>query len=202
MRDRGFTLIEMIITVAIAGILGLFTFSFLSNLSGTYATMETQTEVYQQGNYALERISRELRDAQPWVDSSGATHFLITENGTYTFMLSHATPADSGYMFVQYGTDGNRLYRASGPASRTLATNVKSFTVSSETPGATPVLTLTLTLGAGGQMQTFSTRVTPKNYSSPAGGCCYTNSATVDDYTQKKVTCYGGYGGCYEDRIF
>lgn len=200
-RERAFTLVEMILTIVILSILGLFSFSFFSNLAGTYASVESQTEIYQQGNYAMERISRELRDAQPWVDSNGVIQMVKNDGSGYMIRLSHATPADAGSVYVRYRLSGGTLVRDSGVSSAlgataVLATNATAFTVSSATPGTTPIFTLEVQFGSGGQMQTFRTKVAPKNYSNKVDGCCYTNSL------DSTATCFGGYGGCYEDVVF
>jgi prepilin-type N-terminal cleavage/methylation domain-containing protein len=100
--DRGFTLIELIFSVVILGILSAFTFSFIYSNVRTYNLMRTQGELWQEGGYALERITRDLRDAS----------FRVSTWGGLSMMKSHPTVVDPN-PFVRYYQWGGRLYRCS-----------------------------------------------------------------------------------------
>jgi prepilin-type N-terminal cleavage/methylation domain-containing protein len=81
---KGFTLIELILVIVIGSIVSVFTFSFIYNSIQTYRLMRTQRQLHQEGAYALERITRELRDASYGVNVTGGI----------SFMKAHQTPAD------------------------------------------------------------------------------------------------------------
>jgi prepilin-type N-terminal cleavage/methylation domain-containing protein len=68
MNNRGFTLIEIVIVIIVLGIIGTFTMSFLIDNSKTYQMMKLQRELYQDGVYAMERLSRDITDARGGAD--------------------------------------------------------------------------------------------------------------------------------------
>ncbi len=108
--SKGFTLIEMVLTVIIVSILSAFSFSVIWQYSGLYADAQGGY-IYSEAAAALERITRELRDASN-VDT------LSPNPASYiNFQLTHGTPgvAPSTPNWVQYCTcsSGGRtlLYR-------------------------------------------------------------------------------------------
>jgi prepilin-type N-terminal cleavage/methylation domain-containing protein len=82
---RGFTLIEMIITIVVLGILGVFTFTFFGNYMNTYTMMRDRRNMHQEAVYIVERIARELRNA---------TTATYTGN-SISFTMPSGTPADT-----------------------------------------------------------------------------------------------------------
>lgn len=87
--NKGFTLIELALTVIVLGILSAFTFSVIWQYSNLYA-MTRGGFVYSEAAAALERITRELKDAQAvdWDVTGGLVHNYLT------FQLTHGTPAN------------------------------------------------------------------------------------------------------------
>ncbi|HHI5410831.1 type II secretion system protein [Vibrio metoecus] len=63
--SRGFTLIEMVITIILLGIVGLFLGNILGQAMGIYADTSAREALIQQGRFITERMSRELREAVP-----------------------------------------------------------------------------------------------------------------------------------------
>lgn len=63
--SRGFTLIEMVITIVLLGIVGLFLGNVLGQAMGIYADSTAREALIQQGRFLTERMSRELREAVP-----------------------------------------------------------------------------------------------------------------------------------------
>jgi len=57
--NRGFTLIELILVIVISSIVSVFTFSFIYHSIQTYRIVRTQSQLHQEGSYALERLTRE-----------------------------------------------------------------------------------------------------------------------------------------------
>ncbi len=187
-ETKGLTLVEMVMTVVVLGILGLFTFSYLGTFTSTYTVMEKQRRIYSEVTYAVERISRELRDAQGGV-STGA--------GTIAFRLSHATPAD-GSPYVRYRLSNQVLYRDSGPTaaygtSKILADYVTAFAVSPValppgSPQGSPFYSVGVTITKDGQSETLAAQISPKNYSALSDSAC--------------VFAGRDFGGCYQDVIY
>ncbi len=85
--NKGFTLIELALTVIVLGILGAFTFSVIWQYSQLYA--ETKGGyIYAEASTAVERLTRELRDAGA-IDAVGTNYI--------NFQLNHGTP-NLGYV--------------------------------------------------------------------------------------------------------
>lgn len=182
---RGFTLIEIIVTIVILGIVSIFTFSFFSNLAKTYNLMESQRGVHQEAAYILERISRELRDAES----------IYVSGSTILFQKAHPAGTDSN-LYVRYRLAGTDLHRDSA-SDANFTTNVtdyiigRNISVFTPSPAGLPVpqdTVLQITVGAAkdGQTQLYSTDVCPKNYTT-SGSCVFTGR---------------DFGGCYEDAIY
>ncbi|HGF7190382.1 TPA: PilW family protein [Vibrio cholerae] len=63
--SRGFTLIEMVITIILLGIVGLFLGNMAGQAMGIYVDTTAREALIQQGRFLTERMSRELREAVP-----------------------------------------------------------------------------------------------------------------------------------------
>lgn len=199
---RGFTLIELIIVIVISSMIGLFTFAFLYNSIQAYRLMRTQSQLYQEGSYALERLTRELRDASHGFNVIGGI----------SFFRAHPTPFDSN-LTVRYYLSGSSLFRCSdtgsvgmcltnpdsSPTNKLLSSNVSTFVVQHNTNSepcnvSAPAncqddsFSIILGLTKDGQTFTMSTTVTPRNYCSngATGTTCagqdYSNRSFNGDY--------------------
>ena len=193
--SKGFTLMEMVITIIVLSVLGAFTFSVIWQYSRIYADTRGGY-VYGEAAAVLERIGRELRDAGS-VDPLGANP------ATYVnFLLTHGTPATGGSAYwVQYctcsatiaGKTYTCLYRvqntAQGAANQCgsgcpagaslMSRNVTNagFQVSYFQGNPTPdndSYGITLTLASDGSTNnpsiTLVTRVSPRNYNAALTG--------------------------------
>jgi prepilin-type N-terminal cleavage/methylation domain-containing protein len=128
MNNRGFTLIEIVTVIIVLGIIGAFTMSFLIDNSKTYQMMRVQRELYQDGVYVMERISRELRDVR-------GTHVSC---GGY---LKTNTSRDTNLCLI-YSQSGTDLLRNNVPIARDLQIN--GFNLSFD--AATNKFTVSITL--------------------------------------------------------
>lgn len=181
---RGFTLMEMIITIVILSVIALFTFTFFVDLTKVYTSMESQRGIHQEAAYIVERISRELRDAKS----------VSVAGNSVAFLKSHVVATDaSTNVYVRFRLSGTDLYRDSGPSSTSYTTskiigrNITNFTVAPT--GALPQNTfaqVAVSVSQGGLTQSYATNVCPKNYTT-TGSCIFTGR---------------DFGGCYEDRIY
>jgi MSHA biogenesis protein MshO len=77
---RGFTLVELVIVIAVTAILGGISSTFIRHSVLAYVNSEAYYELADRGDIALRRMSRDIRNALPnsiWVPTVGA------EKGTY-----------------------------------------------------------------------------------------------------------------------
>ncbi len=143
-QNKGFTLIEMIVTLVILSIISVFGWTFFSSNARTYVNMRNQRTVFQEGAYITERVTRELRDA------TGSSPC-----GT-TFTLAHGTPADPSTT-VAYVLSSGQLTRN----GILIGDNISNFSVT-----GTSCCTVALTRGG----ISFTSIVCPKNIPGASGG--------------------------------
>lgn len=191
--NKGFTLIEMVLTFIVLTILSGFTFSVIWQYSRLYADAKGGY-VYGEAAAVLERMSRELRDAG-LVDTLGANP------ATYiNFSLTHGTPATGASAYwVQYCTCPNAgrtyLYRVqntsqgasnycqtvcpTGSNTSLMSRNImiSGFQVRYFQGASTPdgdSYEITLKLASDGSANnpsiTLVTRVSPRNYTVTSTG--------------------------------
>lgn len=157
--SSGFTLIEMIIVIVILSIMSGFTIYFLVDSARLYSLTINQKVLFDEGRLALEKICRDLRDAQnisaPPAGSSASS---------LSFTRTHATAGDGVNENITIRLTGNTLEKVkTWPAAVIpLAENVSTFTVTRE--GASAEIKLILTLArTSGERVTLQTKVYPRN---------------------------------------
>ena len=166
-NNKGFTLIEIIIVIIVLAILSIFGFHFLSTGIHTYSMMEKQKGLFDQAAMVMERISRELRDAESiTTPASGAS------GSTLTFTKSHGTLEETTTYAITFQCPDTTLQRigSTTPATVNLADNVSTFTVTRVTPTPPPVreeITISLTLESGEASITLQSYICPKNLPFP-----------------------------------
>jgi prepilin-type N-terminal cleavage/methylation domain-containing protein len=162
---RGFTLIELITVVVILGILGVFTFQFLTSGMQTYATVQKQKDLFDEARLCLERMSREIRDAEQIL--------AFTTNSLIGIQKSHGTSYDMVTMVAfGYRPEYDDIWRgrwsgASWLSQDTLAENVTGFIM---TNASNEILILAVLSRATGESVTMGTRSFPKNLTAPPAG--------------------------------
>ena len=166
--SKGFTLIEIIIVIVILSIVSGITIKFLIDSLKIYTMTVNQKTLYDEGKLALERMCRDIRDAQnillPAANGSGnAIRFTRTNptsqdtaNEIIRFQL--ALQPDGTYTLQKVKND-------TGPPTADLASNVRNnlsdFTVTRDA-GNEIQLYLKLSLPSGENV-TLQTKVYPKN---------------------------------------
>ncbi|MEF1290225.1 PilW family protein [Vibrio sp. M260118] len=65
MRVRGFTLIEMVVSIVLLGVVGLFLGEVIRQSLVLFSDTSSREALVQQGRFVTERLRRELRDAVP-----------------------------------------------------------------------------------------------------------------------------------------
>lgn len=106
-KQKGFTLVELLVVVGIMAIVGTMTANlFLSNLR-TAAKTKALTEVKQNGDYALEVMRRMIRNAREIKSScpgSGTSLMILNpDENTTTFDCSGAQIASNTATFLTSG---------------------------------------------------------------------------------------------------
>ncbi len=175
-RSKGFTLIEIIVVIVILSIAAAITIKFLVDSMRIYTMTVNQKTLLDEGKFALERMCRDIRDAQsistPSPGNSGNSITFTRTNGTGATatdpVLDHA---GENITFQWDGISGHPLQKVKqNPAANTivsLADNVTAFTVTCGVLGTYDtnwVITLVLTLSLmSGENVTLQTEVYPKN---------------------------------------
>ncbi|QPJ62540.1 MAG: type II secretion system protein [Candidatus Nitronauta litoralis] len=141
--QAGFTLLEIIVSILLIGIIGVVTLSFLTNLIQTNQDASGQLEVVEDVNTALDFMARELRqvDEFSWPIRCGNPAVSCVPGTVYTRILFSKDvempldPArrDTNTDDIIYNLNGTTLERISNGITTTLATNVNSFSIR-ETP--------------------------------------------------------------------
>jgi len=164
--SKGFTLIEVIIVIVILSIVSAITIYFLVSSLKVYTMTVNQKILFDEGKSALERMSRDIRDANS-ITGSTAT--------SITFIRTHATGTgqDTANEIITYRWVGSNLEKVKASTPYVIAENVFSFTV---TRGADDEIKMVMTLSLGtGENVTLQTKVYPKNLA---------NSATYKNFFQ------------------
>ena len=159
--QRGFTLIEIVIVIVILSIVSAITIYFLVSSLRVYTMTVNQKTLFDEGKLALERMSRDIRDANSITGSSATS---------ITFIRTNATGAgqDIANETITFQLTGTTLekVKASPAVMSAIAENVSAFTV---TRAADDEIKLVLTLSLGtGENVTLQTKVYPKNFADSA----------------------------------
>jgi prepilin-type N-terminal cleavage/methylation domain-containing protein len=158
--QRGFTLIEIIVVIVILCIVSAITIKFLVDSLRIYNMTVNQKTLLDEGKSALERMCRDIRDANT---------IIATGASSVAFKRTHATTGgDGANENIRFDLTGTTLRKAkgvsgvdgSGGTPYTLADNVTAFTVAYATYEIQLQLTLQLT---SGENVTLQTKVHPKN---------------------------------------
>lgn len=115
--DKGFTLIELIISIAILSIVGLAIFGFMATSSNLYGREVTQADL----QYESQLVINQLQDML--IDASRSVTYIVTVDGTETEVLSDAGLGEAAitqkevriynggeYYKVTWDKDEERLY--------------------------------------------------------------------------------------------
>ena len=152
--ERGFTLIEIFIVIVILSIVSAITIYFLASSLRVYTMTINQKTLFDEGKLALERMCRDIRDANSITESSATS---------VTFTRTNATGAgqDIANETITFRLIGGNLEKVKTSIPYVIAENVSTFTV---TRGADDEIKMVLTLSLGtGENVTLQTKVYPKN---------------------------------------
>jgi len=161
-NSGGFTLIELVTVIVVLGILSVFTLSFLDNAVKTYVMAKDQETLYSEGTYIMERVARELNDAQT---ISAPVSVGIAEH-TLKFNKPHPSAAE-----ITFTLTGSRTLTMNGEL---IGKNIKTFDVTKNAAVAGSALNQSITVLLelnnlnDATVPTFSLKTTiiPNNYNS------------------------------------
>ncbi len=167
--EAGFTLMEMIIVVVIASILGTFVFGVLTKSLSTQIAMQKRKERSDSAVMALEKISREVKDAKavtvPVNDASNNTGTLTFEkNVTPSVYVKYMLVSVAGiYKIMRYSAAS--VSGLSSATGNVVAENIKGssgFSVTKEAgTGAGDTIVFSLAFDNGSE---WKTKIYPRNY--------------------------------------
>jgi prepilin-type N-terminal cleavage/methylation domain-containing protein len=84
-REAGFTLIEIILTLVLIGILSVFTGLFMTSFLSSYFLVKNNADTAMKAQMAMDRISMELRDISPISASVPSPVSVLTPNTLITY---------------------------------------------------------------------------------------------------------------------
>jgi len=106
--EAGFSLVELLVTVAILGLVLTIATTFLIDLIKTKAKTEMTREVQENGRYVVQRITREARWANEIVSASPSDITLGTSSGDVRFFLG-AGGAGNQAVFIEHDGSTTQL---------------------------------------------------------------------------------------------
>lgn len=158
-KTAGFTLIELVAVIVLLGIVALGSTQFIRQSTGIYVDAATRDRLQQQARFAIERMTRELRNALPGsvrVDASGqCIEFLsIRRASSYLSPVSDTAITSLNIIAVDGGfANGDRI------AIMPLDTSRVYDASSAQSPLAT--ITAVSTPAANQQTLTFAAKQFP-----------------------------------------
>jgi prepilin-type N-terminal cleavage/methylation domain-containing protein len=177
-RPRGTTLIELLIVIVLIGILGVYASTVFSNSYTTARMVDSSKSSADQLRYAMERLSRELREIK-FVDTATGYSISSTLAASASNLVFVRTISGTDVTVTINKSGSNLTLGYSSPAvTSNIAQQVTGFTMDFYTINTTTgvvsatasksnlrfvVLTLTATDALSGQAITERTRVTLRN---------------------------------------
>ncbi len=159
-QSKGFTLVEIIITIVVVSVIAAFAAAILLQGVQSYFTEASRSDVHYRAKLAMERMAREIR--------------LIRNQGTDIITM---TPTSLQFTDVNGSNTGftwaaSTLYRWNGAGNDTLATGITSFSfnylqqdgVTAATPADVWYIDIALTSQQGTESLTMRSRVHPRNF--------------------------------------
>jgi prepilin-type N-terminal cleavage/methylation domain-containing protein len=153
--QKGFTLIEIIIVIVILCIVSGITIKFLVDSMRIYSMTVNQKTLFDEGKLALERMCRDIRDANSITGTTASSITFIRDNATVQDVAGET-------IIFRWNGGANPLekVKASPASTTTMAVDVSAFVVTNATNEIQLRLTLQLT---SGERVTLQTKVYPKN---------------------------------------
>ena len=169
-HNSGFTLIELIISIVLIGLLAAVGSSMIVDSFSTTRMVNAGTASAAQARYALERLAREIREVQ--YVSATTSYTITTMTASKLVFVNGTTPTNT--ITINSGAGNLTLQYSSPLATSTLSGQVTSFSLTYfQNDGTTTatsnsdirfvVITLTVTDPTSGQSTAQRTRVALRN---------------------------------------
>lgn len=128
-RQRGFTIMELIIAIVIMGILSVVGVSMISDTFMTARIVNSDQSSGNEARYAVERLAREIREVK-WVDGNPGAYSIgpMTQSATGLVFTRDIGGTDVTVTIAHSGTDLTLAYAPPNTVS-TLATQVTAFSL-------------------------------------------------------------------------
>jgi prepilin-type N-terminal cleavage/methylation domain-containing protein len=164
-RVEGFSLIELIMVIAILGILAAFVGPVLFNAMRSYDQAQKSVQTQAKMRYAMERMSREVREVRRQATDATLLDITLMTATSLGFFKTDSTP-------VMIAATGNQVNLAYSTVSAMLTDQLGSFSLQYFEPdGATVATTasslafvqISMTLSEGTNLFSARSRVELKN---------------------------------------
>jgi prepilin-type N-terminal cleavage/methylation domain-containing protein len=155
-QENGFTLVELIVTIVLVGIIGTFTTLFMYTGLNGYLRAKDNTEGALKAQIALDRISLELRD------------ITAIETLTANIRIDYFSATLSGDRQIIYNDATDTISMDVDGSVNVLLDDVQSFNITAAyadlIPGGTnEVETIDVSFTVGEIGRQFGTRIFPRN---------------------------------------
>jgi prepilin-type N-terminal cleavage/methylation domain-containing protein len=139
-RIEGFSLVELVLVIAILGILAVFVGPVLYNAIRAYDTVQTSGQTQAKVRYAVERMSREIREIRRRVTDVRALDIATMTTNTLTFVNTQGRT-------IVIARTGNTLTLSDTTLSGVLTDQINAFSLAYFQPNASTVAANASSLG-------------------------------------------------------
>jgi prepilin-type N-terminal cleavage/methylation domain-containing protein len=161
-NQSGFTLVEMVISIVLFSVLGLFSINFITSAAETNRLVAGQKALVDDAKLAMELMFREVRLANTSTHPIAFTDTGASASITFYKFKGHSKDTSTGP--ITYNWTGSSLTRSS-TVTTTLANQVADFSITKTTEsGGGEYYKFSLTLqGSSGQSFTLNTGIRPRS---------------------------------------
>jgi prepilin-type N-terminal cleavage/methylation domain-containing protein len=156
--QKGFTLVELIVTLVLVGIIGTFTTLFMYTGLNGYLRAKDTSEGALKAQIALDRISLELKDINNIAAYNSDTNIDYTSE---TLPFARRIRYDSGNDEILLGVAGNEYLLVDGVQTFSLSANSKDLNYYSG--GALEVESIEVSFTVGEIERSFDSRIFPRH---------------------------------------
>jgi len=164
-REAGFTLIEIILTLVLVGILSVFAGLFMASFLSNYYLVKSNSDTAMKVQMAMDRISMELRDISPVSASVPSPVSVLTDNSliTYTNSLSVVKTIKfvGSNLYLSTASDNILIDRIQ--AFRLSATYRNVYNIDDTATNDMAFIDIGFTVDVAGSPIRFDTRIFPRN---------------------------------------
>jgi prepilin-type N-terminal cleavage/methylation domain-containing protein len=157
-RPNGFTLVEIVITIVLVGILAGIAAMIILQGVRAYSDEQSRSDVHYQARYAMERMAREIRQIRSTADITAITNSNL--------QFTDVNGAGVGFTWTS-----PTLSRWNGAGTNVLAPNITAFNFNyyqqngvAATAATLWIVEITLTSQQGSESVQMSTRVHSRNF--------------------------------------